>query len=78
MKTIDQKELRDIYNINIWVSSKTTDKGNTIYIPHGRTIPDTYSKGLVKDIIVYKTFNEWQEALDFGLQEAIRYSRTLT
>ena len=78
MEIIDQKTLREIHNINIWVSSKTTDKGNTIYIPHGRTMPDTYSKGLVKDIIVYKTFNEWQEALDFGLQEAIRYSKTLT
>jgi len=67
-----QKWLREVHNINVWVSSKTTDKGNTIYIPHGRTIPDTIVKGLVKDVIVYKTFDKWEEAFEFGLQEALK------
>ena len=67
-----QKWLREVYNINVWVSSKTTDKDNTIYIPHGRTIPDTIVKGLVKDVIVYKTFYKWEEAFEFGLQEALK------
>lgn len=67
-----QKWLRQDYNIHIWVSSKTTDKGNTIFIPHGRTIPDTIKKGLVKDVIVYKTFDNNEEALEFGLQEALK------
>jgi hypothetical protein len=67
-----QKWLRETHNINVWVSSKTTDKGNTIFIPHGRTIPDTIVKGYVKDIIVYKTFDKWEEALEFALQEALK------
>ena len=72
-KYIVQNWLRERCNINVWVSSKTTDKGNTIFIPHGRTIPDTISKGLLKDIIVYKSFNDWYDAFEFGLQEAIKY-----
>ena len=67
-----QKWLREAHNINVWVSSKTTDKGNTIFIPHGRTIPDTIKKGLVKDVIAYKTFDNNEEALEFGLQQALK------
>jgi hypothetical protein len=67
-----QKWLREVHNLNVWVSSKTTDKGNTIFIPHGRTIPDTIKKGLVKDVIAYKTFDNNEEALEFGLQEALK------
>ena len=57
-----QTWLRKTHNINIWVSSKTTDKGNTIFIPHGRTIPDTIKKNLVVDIIVYNTFESHEDA----------------
>jgi hypothetical protein len=47
------KEKHGLYG---WVTSKSIDESNTVFIPHGRTIPDTMKKGLVVDIIPYVTF----------------------
>lgn len=67
------KDLLKTHNINIWVASKTTDKGNTIFIPCGRTIPDTIKKGLAVDIIQYKAFDDWDDAYEFAKQEAYNF-----
>ena len=53
---------REKYDLIGWVSSKTLDEGKTIYIPHGRTIPDTINKNLIVDIIPYVTLKTFEEA----------------
>lgn len=53
---------RDKYNLHSWVTSKTLDNGKSIYIPHGRTIPDTIKNNLIVDIIPYQTHKTHEEA----------------
>ena len=53
---------REKYGLIGWVNSKTLDDGKTIYIPHGRTIPDTINKNLIVDIIPYVTLKTFEEA----------------
>ena len=52
---------RETYKLHTWITSKTVEEG-TVYIPHGRTIPDTTKKELVVDIIPYTTFRTPEEA----------------
>ena len=66
-----QKWLREVHKINIFISSKTIEN-KTIFIPHGRTIPDTIKNNLIVDIIQYCTNNTYEEALEIGLQEALK------
>jgi len=52
---------REKYNLSTWVTSKTVES-NTIYIPCGRTIPDTTKKELVVDVVPYAAFKNYEEA----------------
>ena len=63
--------LREEHNIHIWASCKTNDDGKTIFIPHGRTIPDTIKNRLVVDIIPYSTHNTYEQAIEEALVEAL-------
>lgn len=55
-----------------WVSSKTVEgTNNTIYIPHGRTIPDTINKNLVVDLIPYSTSRNSYDAKKICLEHLI-------
>ena len=65
-----QRWLREVHKINIFISSKTIEN-KTIFIPHGRTIPDTIKNNLIVDIIQYCTNNTYEEALEIGLQKAL-------
>ena len=65
-----QKWLREVHKINIFISSKTIEN-KTIFIPHGRTIPDTIKNNLIVDIIQYCTNNTYEEALEIGLYQAL-------
>ena len=65
------KWLREVHKINIFISSKTIEN-KTIFIPHGRTIPDTIKNNLIVDIIQYCTNNTYEEALEIGLQKALK------
>jgi hypothetical protein len=67
-----QKWLREVHNKHIFIGSRTLDSGKTIYIPQGRTIPDTIKNGFVVDFIVYKTFEKYEDALEYALQEALK------
>lgn len=67
-----QKWFREVHNIHIFISSKTIKEDKIIYIPHGRTIPDTIKNKLVVDIIQYKSFDKYEEALEFALQESLK------
>lgn len=53
---------REKYNLHIWISSKTNDKEEIVYIPHGRTLPDTIKNNLIVDIIPYYTGKTYKEA----------------
>lgn len=54
---------REKYNIHAYISCRTKDDGDTVYIPHGRTIPDTVDKnGFIIDIIIYSIKNTYEEA----------------
>ena len=64
------KWLREVHKINIFISSKTIEN-KTIFIPHGRTIPDTIKNNLIVDIIQYCTNNTYEEALEIGLYQAL-------
>ena len=66
-----QRWLREVHKINIFISSKTIEN-KTIFIPHGRTIPDTIKNNLIVDIIQYCTNNTYEEALEIGLQKALK------
>ena len=66
-----QKWLREVHKINIFISSKTIEN-KTIFIPHGRTIPDTINNNLIVDIIQYCTNNTYEDAFEIGLQEALK------
>ena len=66
-----QKWLREVHKINIFISSKTIEN-KTIFIPHGRTIPDTIKNNLIVDIIQYCTNNTYEEALEIGLQKNLK------
>ena len=66
-----QKWLREVHKINIFISSKTIEN-KTIFIPHGRTIPDTIKNNLIVDIIQYCTNNTYEEALEIALFEALK------
>ena len=66
-----QKWLREVHKINIFISSKTIEN-KTIFIPHGRTIPDTIKNNLIVDIIQYCTNNTYEEALEIGLQKTLK------
>ena len=65
------KWLREVHKINIFISSKTIEN-KTIFIPHGRTIPDTIKNNLIVDIIQYCTNNTYEESLEIGLQKALK------
>ena len=65
------KWLREVHKINIFISSKTIEN-KTIFIPHGRTIPDTIKNNLIVDIIQYCTNNTYEEALEIALFEALK------
>ena len=65
-----QRWLREVHKINIFISSKTIEN-KTIFIPHGRTIPDTIKNNLIVDIIQYCTNNTYEEALEIGLYQAL-------
>jgi hypothetical protein len=52
---------REKYGICVWITSKTVES-NTIYIPCGRTIPDTTKKELVVDVVPYAAFKNYEEA----------------
>ena len=66
-----QRWLREVHKINIFISSKTIEN-KTIFIPHGRTIPDTIKNNLIVDIIQYCTNNTYEEALEIALFEALK------
>ena len=70
-QSVLQKWLREEHNIHIWASCKTNDDGKTIFIPHGRTIPDTIKNRLVVDIIPYSTHNTYEQAIEEALVEAL-------
>lgn len=53
---------REKHNLHTWITSKTIDEVNVVFIPHGRTIPDTIKKGLVVDIIPYITCKKEDKA----------------
>ena len=53
---------REKHGLVGWISSKTLDDGRIIYIPHGRTIPDTIKNNLIVDIITYFTSESYEEA----------------
>jgi hypothetical protein len=53
---------REKYGLHIWISSKTNDKGETVYIPHGRTFPDTIKNNLIVDVIPYYIGKSNEEA----------------
>jgi hypothetical protein len=63
---------REKYNINVSITSKTLSDGKTVYISHGRTIPDTISKGLIVDIFPYRTDEIYEEAELRCLKELIK------
>lgn len=67
-----KKWLIQVHNINVWVSSKTLSNGKTVFIPHGRTLPDTIKDNLVVDIIEYSTHNSDEAAFEVGLREALK------
>ena len=66
-----QRWLRAEHNIHVYIASKTQSDGTTVFIPHGRTIPDTIKNSLIVDIIKYSTHLIDEEALEKGLQEAL-------
>ena len=53
---------REKYGLHTWITSKTNDKGETVFIPQGRTIPDTIKNNLTVDIIPYYTGKSSEEA----------------
>ena len=53
---------RKEHNLICWIASKTVEGGNTVYIPNGRTIPDTIKNNLVVDIIPYYSAKTYEEA----------------
>ena len=53
---------REKYGLHTWITSKTNDKEETVYIPHGRTLPDTIKNSLIVDIIPYYTGKTPEEA----------------
>jgi hypothetical protein len=53
---------RDKHNLHTWITSKTIGESDVVFIPHGRTIPDTTQKGLVVDIIPYVTCKKEEDA----------------
>ena len=63
--------LRDVHKLHGWVSSKTDINRNTIYIPHGRTIPDTIKDRFIVDIIPYGIFSTAEEAEAYCLTKLI-------
>lgn len=52
---------RKRHSLSTWITSKTVES-NTIYIPCGRTIPDTTKKELVVDVVPYAAFKNYEEA----------------
>lgn len=70
-QSVLQKWLREEHNIHIWASCKTNDDGKTVFIPHGRTIPDTIKNKLVVDVIPYSTYINYEEAIEEALFEAL-------
>lgn len=53
---------REKHKLHAWTSSRTDINGNTIYIAHGRTIPDTTKDNMIVDIITYNVFSTVEEA----------------
>jgi len=62
---------REKYNINTYITSKTLDNGNVVFIPNGRTIPDTIKNGFIVDIIRYMSKTSYREAEIACLEELI-------
>lgn len=53
---------REEHNLHTWITSKTNDKGKIMFIPQGRTVPDTIKNNLTVDIIPYYTGKSNEEA----------------
>ena len=53
---------REKYGLLTYVGSRTLDNGDTIYIPNGRTIPDTVKNGFIVDNLTYVTKKTYEEA----------------
>lgn len=70
-QTLLQRWLREKCNIAVFVSSKTKSGGENLYIPHGRTIPDTIKNGIIYDVISYEPRSEYERALEEALQQAL-------
>ena len=59
--------LYEKYAIWIFVASKTSD-GKNIFIPHGRTVPDTIKNGLIVDLIPYTAKDTPTEAYESAIE----------
>lgn len=60
------------HNLFGWVTSKSVEgTNNTIYIPHGRTIPNTIKNNLVVDLIPYSTSIKSYDANKICLEHLI-------
>jgi hypothetical protein len=53
---------REEYGLLTYVGSRTLDNGDTIYIPNGRTVPDTVKNGFIVDNLTYATKKTYEEA----------------
>lgn len=53
---------REKYGLLCYISSRTTDTGETLYIGNGRTIPDTVKNGFIVDNIKYDPKKTYREA----------------
>lgn len=67
---------RNKHSLHSWVTSKTIENNVVIYIPHGRTVPDTLKKGLVLDIIPYCNFKSVEDADLESLNKLIEIVKT--
>jgi len=53
---------RKKHNLNGYITSRTLKNGITVYIPCGRTIPDTTTeKGLVIDVLKYEAKKSYED-----------------
>lgn len=68
--------IRENHGLNSWITSKTNSEDVTIYIPNGRTIPDTIKIGLIVDIIPYAGFKSYKEAQLACLDKLIEIIKT--
>lgn len=67
---------RKKHNLYTWVSPRTECTGKVVYIPHGRTLPDTTKGGFIVDIIPYSIYNTHEEAELECLKKLIEIVKT--